>query len=80
MPIFEYQCKVCGSVSEFLLGVGHEQQITCEKCGSLEMEKILSTPFFLSSTAKNSRDHTCCGREERCETPPCSKQGGCYRD
>lgn len=80
MPIFEYQCKVCGSVSEFLIGVGQNQTITCKKCGSLEMERILSTPFFLTSTVKSNQGPTCCGREERCETPPCSSEGICKRD
>jgi putative FmdB family regulatory protein len=80
MPIFEYHCKACGSVSEFLIGVGHEQPISCKQCGSLEMERILSTPFFLASAAKNKQGHTCCGREERCERPPCSSEGVCKRD
>jgi putative FmdB family regulatory protein len=80
MPIYEYQCKVCGTVSEFLHRVDRNQTITCKKCGSLEMEKILSTPFLLSSAAKNTQGRTCCGREERCDTPPCSSQGSCKRD
>ena len=80
MPIYEYQCKVCGTVSEFLHGVHQHQMITCKKCGSLKMEKILSTPFLLSSTTKNNQGHTCCGREERCDMPPCSSGGGCSRD
>jgi putative FmdB family regulatory protein len=80
MPIFEYQCKVCGAVSEFLLRVDDKEKISCKKCGCLEMDKILSTPFFLSLTTKSNQGHTCCGREERCDTPPCSRQGSCQRD
>ena len=80
MPIYEYQCKVCGSVSEFFHGGDRNQTVSCKNCGSLEMEKILSTPFLLSSATKNKQGHTCCGREERCDTPPCSMQGSCTRD
>lgn len=80
MPIFEYQCKVCGAVSEFLLRNDEKEKITCKKCGGLEMQKILSTPFLMSSSTKNNQGHTCCGREERCVTPPCSIQGSCTRD
>jgi len=46
MPIFEYQCKECMTVSEFLMGVRNEESIACKNCGSLVMERILSTPFL----------------------------------
>jgi putative FmdB family regulatory protein len=49
MPIFEYQCKDCMTVSEFLIGAGNKESIACKKCGTLAMERILSTPFFLDS-------------------------------
>ena len=80
MPIFEYQCKECMTVSEFLIGIGSEESIVCKKCGSLEMERILSTPFLLDSTMHQAPGQTCCGREERCERPPCTSEGNCRRD
>jgi putative FmdB family regulatory protein len=80
MPIFEYQCRECMTVSEFLIGVGTEESIACKKCGSLEMERILSTPFFLDTAKHPASGRTCCGKEERCEMPPCSSGGSCRRD
>jgi putative FmdB family regulatory protein len=80
MPIFEYQCKECLTVSEFLSGVGGTESIACKNCGSLKMEKVLSTPFLLGSARQQAPGHTCCGREERCDRPPCSSEGACRRD
>jgi putative FmdB family regulatory protein len=80
MPIFEYQCKECMTVSEFLIGVRNEESIACKKCGSLEMERILSTPFLLDSAMRQASGRTCCGREERCDRPPCSSEGNFSRD
>jgi putative FmdB family regulatory protein len=80
MPIFEYQCKECMTVSEFLIGIGSKEPIACKTCGSLEMERVLSTSFFLDSATHQAPGRTCCGREERCERPPCSTEGNCRRD
>ena len=80
MPIYEYRCKKCGANSEFLVGVGEEDPIACEHCGSQDMEMIMSTASFLSQVTERAQGRTCCGREERCETPPCSTGGRCRRD
>ncbi len=80
MPIYEYRCNNCGSVSEFLVGVGsRDQTLSCKQCGSSHLEKILSISHSLKSD-KRVPGHTCCGREERCTTPPCSTGGSCRRD
>ncbi len=79
MPIYEYRCKQCGAISEFLTGLHKDETISCRSCGSLEMEKIMSTASFLDRTTERAPGHTCCGREERCETPPCSTGGACRR-
>ena len=80
MPIYEYRCKECGDISEFLTGLGKEERISCQSCGSLEMERIMSMASFLGQSMERAPGHTCCGREERCETPPCSGGGTCRRD
>jgi putative FmdB family regulatory protein len=82
MPIYEYRCQACGQVSEFLVktvsgGSGNEAQ-SCPYCGSEDLEKLLSVPSLLrENTAAPGR--TCCGRTERCETPPCSTGDSCHR-
>ncbi len=81
MPIYEYRCRVCGATSEYLIGVGKDENISCKECGSIEMEKILSVASFLTGVPERASGRTCCGREERCETPPCSSDGGtCKRE
>lgn len=79
MPIYEYQCKVCGATSEYLIVAGKDENISCKECGSTEVEKILSVASFMSGRSKRTPGRTCCGREERCEPPPCSEGGPCRR-
>ena len=79
MPICEYRCKKCGVVSEFLINSGKRDPVSYRNCGSIEMERVMSTESFIDRSARSSQGKTCCGREERCETPPCSA-GGCRRE
>ena len=82
MPIYEYRCKDCGKVSEFLEGVGEEKiEKVCKYCKSKELSKVFSKSnvstggHFIASQAGK----TCCGKTERCDTPPCSDNGVCRR-
>ncbi len=79
MPIYEYRCESCGNVSEYLLGFGDDEQVTCRQCGSRDMSRILSASSFSFQSPGRMPGKTCCGREERCETPPCSGGGSCRR-
>jgi putative FmdB family regulatory protein len=71
MPIYEYKCRSCGKVVEFLVqSFFSPQNPKCPDCGQ-EMERRLSSPALITEKG----DHpgkTCCGREERCKKPPCS--------
>lgn len=75
MPLFEYRCQVCGATVEVL--VRGSQAITCPHCGSAALDKLMSAPVVLSGQTARPAGHTCCGREERCDTPPCSTGGMC---
>jgi len=78
MPIYEYCCRSCGQVSEIWEGVGKRSDSKeCKHCGGSEVERVLS----LSHPVKNPRPKgsTCCGREERCDTRPCSTGSTCRR-
>ena len=80
MPIYEYRCKDCGKVSEFLVGVSEDApQIKCKFCNSEKLEKIFSKShvFRGSGIIGSQGGQTCCGETERCETPPCSDDGIC---
>lgn len=42
MPLFEYRCKECGHVTEFLEKADTKGQHKCEQCGSTKTDKALS--------------------------------------
>ena len=77
MPIFEYRCRDCGAKFESLLR-GNEA-VKCPQCDGMSLEKLLSAPVVLSGQTARPAGHTCCGRAERCDKPPCSEGGGCQR-
>ena len=79
MPIYEYRCHDCGATSEFLIGTAGNEKNRCRNCGSLNLERLMSAASFVGTAHKGPSGHTCCGREERCEIPPCSAGGGCSR-
>jgi putative FmdB family regulatory protein len=78
MPIYEYRCRRCGGVHEIFVQTPDAASARCPTCGAEDMEKLLSSFHLVSDTAR-SGGMTCCGREERCETPPCSSGGHCHR-
>ena len=69
MPIYEYRYKVCGVTSEYFIGVGWHEDVSCSECGSTRMERILSVASFGGQMSERPPGRTCCGRGERCETP-----------
>ena len=79
MPIYEYRCEACGAVSEYLVGLGDDEGIRCKVCGASGMNRILSASSFTLPSSRQMHGQTCCGREERCEIPPCSGGGTCRR-
>jgi putative FmdB family regulatory protein len=58
MPIFEYRCKKCGTVIEFLEEANSREAHTCKKCGSRDMDKLLSS-FALRSSGSSSSSSAC---------------------
>jgi len=61
MPIFEFLCACCGNVFEKLVYGGGEE-ISCQKCGSSELTKLLSKPSSLSGVKQDGIvDTGCCG-------------------
>jgi putative FmdB family regulatory protein len=79
MPIYEYRCATCGAHVEVLIRSTTATPV-CPECGSPLTDKLFSAPHVLSSQSRRPAGHTCCGREERCDTPPCSSGGTCRRD
>ncbi len=80
MPIYEYRCEECGAVTEFLQRrISDPEKVTCEQCGSSKVTKLLSASNVSVSAAHAAPGKTCCGRDSRCDTPPCSSDGSCRR-
>jgi putative FmdB family regulatory protein len=78
MPIYEYRCENCGKITEVLQKrMDLEEQLKCFNCGSKQLKKMISVPAVMIKQKSSSNGRTCCGRIERCDTPPCSDNGTC---
>ena len=78
MPIYDYECKQCGTISELL--VRHpDSDLRCPECGSIDMERLISASYAIKMDAA-APGTTCCGRAERCEKLPCSGGEACRRE
>jgi putative FmdB family regulatory protein len=80
MPVYDYKCQKCGKVTEMFQRKAGVKKISCPDCGSLDMDKMLSAPGLVKVEEASSSGATCCGREERCDAPPCSSGENCQRD
>jgi len=79
MPLYDFKCRKCGEISEFLVPNSPGSRIlVCPSCGSHNLERLISAPRILK-TELNAQGSTCCGREERCSMPPCSAGERCHR-
>lgn len=78
MPIYEYRCENCGEQVEVLVRSRTSASPTCPNCGSSLLEKLLSVPYVMKGE-RHPAGLTCCGQEERCESPPCSTDEVCRR-
>jgi putative FmdB family regulatory protein len=82
MPIYEYACLDCGKLSEFIEGVSADYtKKICRFCGSAVLKRILpqGVTSRMNGIIVDRGGRTCCGREERCGTPPCDEPGSCCR-
>jgi putative FmdB family regulatory protein len=80
MPIYEYKCSNCGEITEVFQKTYAQNSVNCQHCGSNHMERIVSIPGVVKVAGTAEKGTTCCGRTERCDTPPCSVGEGCRRD
>ena len=78
MPIYEYRGRDCGEQVEMLVRSGMSSAPACPNCGSIHLKRLLSAPYVMTGESRPA-GRTCCGQEERCETPPCSGDRTCWR-
>jgi putative FmdB family regulatory protein len=77
MPIYEYRCCDCNTSFEVLLR--SSETVVCPNCGGTSLDKLISAPFISSGHKARPAGQTCCGRAERCDSPPCNEGGTCSR-
>ena len=88
MPTYEYLCESCGYKFEKFQNMSEKHLKDCPKCGK-ELKRLIGrgmgvilkskgakVPGYINNIASGK---TCCGRDERCDTPPCSDNGICKR-
>ena len=46
MPIYEYECKVCGHILDALQKMSEDPLKFCPECGKPELKRLLSAPRF----------------------------------
>jgi len=81
MPIHEYRCEDCNKITEILLMGSSDKEVpVCRYCGSKKLVRLISKPAAVIMGTGRAAGTTCCGRTERCESPPCSTNGTCRRD
>lgn len=94
MPTYEYQCENCGYKFEKFQKMSDKALNECPKCGK-EIRRLIGAGMGVIFKGKRDyKDNisssrlvrrslgeggTCCGRTERCDTPPCSDDGVCKR-
>ncbi|MFC2171410.1 FmdB family zinc ribbon protein [Acidobacteriota bacterium] len=85
MPTYVYRCEKCGDKFERFQGIKDPPVKKCDKCGGKVKRLIvpgagfiLKGSGFYETDYKQARsnipcgnDHSCCGRETRCDKPPC---------
>jgi putative FmdB family regulatory protein len=49
MPIYEFECEVCGKVFEELVSGSDAFNVKCKHCGSQKVRKLISQVAFKSS-------------------------------
>lgn len=77
MPLFCFHCDECGHRYELLLPFADADTARCPECGA-PLHRLLTAPSDYRTLRPRPPARTCCGAEERCDTPPCSDGGsGC---
>ncbi len=59
MPMFEFKCKTCGEIFEELVSSSKTGSVECEKCGSKDTEKLMSTFASTGSSNGDSAANSC---------------------
>jgi putative FmdB family regulatory protein len=77
VPIYIYRCEHCGEF-EYRQPISEPAIESCPRCGNAVKRVITGGIGFAvkgrgSPADRCGNDITCCGRETRCDEPPCGK-------
>ncbi len=61
MPLFEFSCNACGETFEEITSSTTEQDITCPKCGSKDVKKLVSATVVTRKGSSFSSGGSCGG-------------------
>jgi putative FmdB family regulatory protein len=85
MPTYEYECGSCGHRFERFQRMTEKPLRKCPDCGKPVRRLIGAGAAILmkggssrgggNSCSLESTGSTCCGRDQRCGTPPCGGGG-----
>jgi len=70
MPIYEFRCNDCGYKFETLV-MKKDQKVNCEKCGSENLSRLLSS-FAVLGNEKSSGSAESNSRCSSCSTRKCA--------
>ena len=61
MPIYTYVCRDCGEKFDLLIGITSEKpEMKCKKCGSINIQKLLTSFSTISSGGKSNPPASSC--------------------
>lgn len=58
MPIYEYKCNKCGEKFEAWVKLGQGNEVKCTKCGSENLEKLVSAFSSCSLAGSGAHERT----------------------
>lgn len=77
MPIYEYRCKTCGELNEFLV-LKKDEALTCKKCSGQDLVKLMSAPNISAANSQASQAYSESSSDGCCGTPgSCGSPGSC---
>ena len=79
MPTYEYECTACGVRFESFQKMSDPPLKKCPECGAEVRRLVTGGAGFImkgqSDFTSRRPGKTCCGRTERCDSPPCNDSG-----
>jgi putative FmdB family regulatory protein len=77
MPTYVYECPRCGEF-EVRHSISEPARERCPTCGDTVQRVIAGGTTLIikgrgATTSQCEKETPCCGRETRCDSPPCRK-------